>query len=380
MARVEISPAGDRYRAGNLVIRHATTADDAALRQILRDNPMQGWLRLTLERSPSYFAGEHLMGRSRVIIGEDAARDGKVIGMYHVAFQPLLVNGKAMQAGYLGELRINPAYRHSLRLLKQGFASIRPLTRPDSAKAEIWFTSIASDNRTARRLLESGNPHLPRYRPAGELQTLAISVRHGKRPALLRQATKADIPGICDFYNRQARRYHFATLLTPGWLDEESKLKGLGIGDFRLLKDAGEIQACIAIWDQRTFKQVVAQGYRFPLGPLRPAYNLYARLLGRPLLPKPGRRLESIYLAFFALAPSVESLATEVIREALFIAGTKHARIGLIGLAQNHPLLGRIRSCLRPTVYQTCIETVTWEDTPPPELDERAIQPEIAIL
>jgi hypothetical protein len=380
MTRIEISPDGDRYQADSLIIRQATPADDRALQQILRDNPMQGWLRLALERSPSYFAGENLLGRSRAVIGEDAAKGGAVIGMYHTAFLPVFVNGKVVQAGYLGEMRINPGYRHHLRILKHGFASVRPLNRPESDTAAIWFTSIASDNRAARRLLESQQRSLPRYAPVGELRTLAISVRHGRRPELLRPATQVDIPAICDFYNRQASRYNFAPYLDPAWLNGLTTSKGLNIEDFWLLKEGENIEACIAVWDQRPFKQAVVQGYRFPLNHLRPVYNLFAHLRGKPLLPKTDSRLESVYLSFFTFSPKAEKHALKILREALHIAGVKTAKIGLIGLSATHPLLPELKASLHPTIYRTCIETVSWIDSESANLDEAIVQPEIAIL
>jgi N-acetylglutamate synthase-like GNAT family acetyltransferase len=380
MPRVELSPAGDRYRAGNLLIRHATEEDDEALQQILRDNPMQGWIRLALTRSPSYFAGENLMGRSRVVIGEDNAKGGAIVGMYHTHFLPVFVNGKPVLASYLGELRVNPAYRNRPSIIKQGFASIRPLNRPEADQAAIWFTSIASDNHRARRLLESDHADLPRYKPVGELQTLAISVRHGQPPKRLRQATRSDIPAICEFYNRHASRYHFAPYLEPAWLESISDSKGLTIEDFWLYELEGKLQACVAIWDHRAFKQTLVQGYRFPLNRLRPAYNLMAYLQGKPLLPKPHRNLESVYLAFFACTPNAENQASSLLKEGLYIARSKQAKIGLIGFGAAHPLMAKLTSALSPTIYRTCIETVSWKDEKSIKPGASNVQPEIAIL
>ncbi|MDJ0807225.1 MAG: hypothetical protein QNJ78_10370 [Gammaproteobacteria bacterium] len=380
MNQIQISPNGDRYRAGNLIIRHATPADDTGLQKILKANPMAGWIRLTLERSPSYFAGENLLGTSRVVIGEDATRPGESIGMYHTTFLPVFINGEKRQAGYLGELRVNPSYRNRLSILKHGFNSIRPLNRPESDATKIWFTSLASDNHRARRLLEARHPSLPRYQPLGEIQTLAISVRQRRRPKLLQAARRADIPRLCEFYNRQASRYQFAPCLEPAWFTHLSPAQGLGIEDFWLLKNNGDIQACIALWDQRTIKQTMVQGYRFPLNILRPLVNLNMYLQGRPLLPRSGRLVESVILAFFAIAPSAEPDVLVVLREALHIATEKNAKIGLLGLSIGNPLLPRLSKALDPIIYRTCIETVSWPEEASTQLDELLVQPEIALL
>ncbi|MCU7884359.1 MAG: hypothetical protein KZQ82_09190 [Candidatus Thiodiazotropha sp. (ex Lucinoma annulata)] len=380
MAEATICQNGVLYRAGNLIYRRANRADDKALNQLLRDNPMQGWLTLSLERKPTYFASENLIGKSRTIIALDASKDEQVVGMYRVAFMPMFVNGKYIQVGYLGELRVNKAYRNSLRILKYGFDSIHPLNQLESADTSVWFTSIASDNYSARRLLEAKNRSLPCYTPVGELLTLAISVRHSKQPMLLQPATKDDIPGICELHNRQMAKYNFATYLDPNWLSSLSATKGLGIEDFWVYKIGQGIQACIAIWDQRSFKQVVVQGYRFPLDRLRPLYNLGAYLLGKPLLPKKGSQLESVYLSFFSISPEAEKHAVNILQEALYISGLKKAKTGLLGLSDCDPLIPALRAALNPVVYKTCIETVDWANRKSAPLNSAPPQPEIAIL
>lgn len=374
------APVNDTYRAGNITIRRATAADDGALRQVLRDNTMQGWVRLALEREPSYFAGGDLAGHDCVVIGEDRRHHGAIVGMYHVAFMPAWVNGEPVPVAYLGSLRINPGYRHRFGLLKHGFASIRPLTAPDSTAARYWFTSISSDNEVARRLLEANRPGLPRYTPVSELHTLAMSVRHAQRPALLRAARPADVPAICDFHAQQARGYQFAPRLTPGLLNRLCDSGRLSIGDFRLLEDRGTIAACVAVWDQRRFKQACVRGYRFPLNYLRPAYNLYAWLRRRPPLPRPGKRLDSVYLAFFGLAPAAHGIASEILREALHSVRALGGRIGLLGLAGDHPVRPAVEAVLHPAVYRTWIETVSWQDPDGTPLHGAPAQPEIALL
>ncbi|MET0004841.1 MAG: hypothetical protein ABW087_14585 [Candidatus Thiodiazotropha sp.] len=380
MSRVEISSDGKRYCAANLIIRHATEADDEALQIILAENPMQGWLRLAQQRSPSYFAGEDLMGHSIAIIGEDAAKDNAIIGMYHTSFLPLYINGQVVKTGYLGELRVNQSYRSSLRIIKHGFASIRSLTRAESTTTQLWFTSIASDNHVARRLLEADNPKLPRYTPRGELQTLAISTHHGKRPTRFQPAIENDIPTLCEFHQRQASQLNFAPCLDPSWLGGLSRQKGLTIEDFLIYKRDGRIEACIALWDQRPFKQLVVQGYRSPLNYLRGLYNIFAYLSTRPLLPGAHSILESLYLSFFCCSKEFEEEATELVQEALYLASRRGAKIGLIGVAAGNPLLARLKKSFRPTIYKTCIESVSWRDEKPPELNDAPIQPEIALL
>ncbi len=314
------------------------------------------------------------------MIALDAEKDNEVIGMYRTTFMPFYYNGRLVEGGYLGELRVNKAFRNRLRILRHGFDSIHPLNLPESAATPIWFTSIASDNFKARRLLESRNSGLPGYTPVGELLTLAISVRRGKRTGMLQTAQQADIPAICQLHNRQATRYQFASHLDPEWLHGLTGSQGLCLEDFLVYRDDGGIQACIAVWDQRAIKQVIVQGYRPPLDRLRPLVNLFATLIGKPKLPPPNSRLEHVYLAFFAFTRRAEQHAVHLLREALYIAREKHADTALLGVSAGNPLLPILRARLHPVVYSTCIETVSWNDIKQPENHQAMVQPEIALL
>jgi hypothetical protein len=363
-----------------LIFRHAEAQDDPALQRLLSSNPMQGWIRLSLQRQPSYFASEDLMGRSSTVIILDAGQDNEVVGMFRTTFMPFYFKGSVVEGGYLSELRINKAYRNRLRILRHGFESIKWLNLPESSATSIWFTSIASDNSTARRLLESENSRLPRYIPAGELLTLVISVKHCKPTAMLQSARQEDILAICELYNRQASQYDFASHLDPEWLRSLTGCKGLRLADFWVYRDHQGIQAVVAVWDQRAIKQVVVQGYRPPLNRLRPFYNLLASLTGRPKLPPRNARLESVYLSFFACTKRVENDAVLLLREALLIAKRKHAESVLLGISAGNPLLPLLRANLRPVEYSTCIETVNWQHIKHPGTHRAMVQPEIAIL
>jgi hypothetical protein len=221
---------------------------------------------------------------------------------------------------------------------------------------------------------------MPRYSPIGAVETLVISTRRAKRSGLLRQATPEDIPALVDFHGSQAAGYQFSPCLSETWLQGLSGANGLRIGDFWLLEGDGGLLGCFALWDQRAFKQTVVNGYRFPLGYLRNIHNLIAINSGKPSLPKTGAALESVFIAFFACARAASDSAVDMVREALYLVKQRGARLGVIGLSGQNPLLPTLRSTLRPVVYNTCIEGVALEETPAFTPDRRPPQPEIAVL
>jgi hypothetical protein len=367
----------ESYQSGAVLFRTALESDDDALKAALRNNAMDSWVCLSFEREPSYFDGVALMGQSYTVIACDKNQPEIMVGMYSCAFLPVHINGTVARLGYLGCLRVNPPYRHKIRILKGGFNSM-PILIPDLGSLPFWFTSVASENVLARRVLETGLKGMPIYQAVGEVETLAINTQQGRLSGLLQQATRADIPALVAFFNQQAACYQFAPVLTEQWLLNLSGDNGLCLDHFWLLKDGVQIHACLAIWDQRAFKQTVARGYRFPISLLRGAYNVFAGMTGRVQLPAVGEQLEQVFLAFVAVDNLADALA--VVREGLARARDKGAEVAVLGLSVANPLTVLLKQSLKPSVYRTTIETVILSDGLAPTLDGRPPQPEVAVL
>ena len=233
------------------------------------------------------------------------------------------------------------------------------------------------DNLPARRLLEAGLRALPRYTPLGELHTLILSSALGRESHLLTRADAAQWPEVVAFYNRMMRDVPYAPVLGDAFLREGT---GLAVEDFHILRRGDRVAGSLALWDRRTSRRILVEGYRPPLHVLRPAVNLWARLCGRPSLPAPGHELEMGYAAFLAVEPEFHSLAGDMLREALFLARRHYGLRGLLlGLAP-HGSLWPVLSRLPHTAYTTCIEHVAWPEGEPAPVPCAPVQPEIALL
>ena len=338
----------------------ATEQDDAVLRELLRDNAMPSWVSMTMEREPSYFAGVNRFGLDRAVI----ARQGVVpVGMYSCAEHPVHLNGMATELGYLGGLRIPVSQRHRLALLREGCASMRALTRP-----QLWYTSIASENLVARRLLEANLRGMPQYRPVNELVTLAFSATRARSHGLWRAARADEVRALCELHNNCAARFQFAPVLSP----EVAQACGAA---FHLVEQQGSLVACMALWDQRAYKQLVAKAYRAPLAQLLPVYNACARLARRVALPRVGQALQQTHLAFLAVAPQAEVDGRALLQDALALCATP---VLTLGLHQAHPWLAPLQRALAPLAYRTRIYAVNFDGSV--DLDGRPAQPEAAVL
>lgn len=341
----------------------ATTADDDVMRALLRDNPMPSWVSMIFTREPSFFAGTDRFGHDWAVV---ARQDNEAVGMYTCSDQHVHLNGLETELGYLGGLRVVSRYRHRLRILQDGYASIRSFSpRRDT---ELWYTAIATENEQARRLLEANLRGMPRYRAMNEMITLALPSARGRKHGLWRQAALDEMKSVCHCYNRHACGYQFSPTLTP-----ERALRTGAV--FHVIDGTEGPQAVMALWNQQPYKQVVACSYRRPLETLLPLYNLYARLARKVPLPLVGQAFDQTYLAFLAVAPELENQANVLVEDALAICPTA---VLTLGLHAGHAWLDQLISSFRPATYRTCIYAVDFGETV--ELDGRPAQPEVALL
>jgi len=367
------------FVASNVIYRRAGLKDDCHLKSTLRDNAMDSWVNMTFEREPCYFDADGLIGNDLTVIAHRFDHPDSIVGMYSFAELPVHINGEPSKAGYLGALRVNPQYRHKIRLIKNGFKSIPKLV-PNLSVLPICFTSLAKQNNNARRLLEANIKGMPKYAIYGEIQTLAISTANSQRFGFFRPLKTDEIPELIQFYNRFSKNYQLSPVLSKDWLLNLNHQQGLSLDDFYIAKHLGKIKACFAIWDQRSVKQVVVKAYKFPLNQLRGLYNLYAGFTKRVRLPDINEQLPQAYIAFFAYDEVYTSRISYLIKEILYFIQTKQAEIGVIGLSIKNPALKTIKQTMSVQIYETIIETVNFYDKQMFQLDSKPAQPEVAIL
>ncbi|MFN8607315.1 MAG: hypothetical protein U0931_07280 [Vulcanimicrobiota bacterium] len=312
--------------------RLATPADYSQLRE-LSGLPVPGkWIDLSYPRSFCGCRDQLLIGRSR----------GQLAAMAIRATPLLWRNGLARRLGYLGGLRVAPELQ-GRNLLAEGFALLRRLHEEDPV--EEYLATIVEGNRLARQLLvEKARSSWPRFYEAGVLCTLALEtrpLRAGSTP--VEQALK------CLEWGRRREFFPCEPLEEPGekrlWLEEEGVVG--------------------ALRDLSANRQTVVGGYHGPLRWLRPFYNLWQRLRGRPRLPPAGAVLPGAYLGY---------LCSDGYRPAAFgqwlnkMLGLGHS-LGLhwlyLGLLESSPYLAVARA-FRHRLYRSQVFRVRYQGQPAP--------------
>ena len=165
-------------------------------------------------------------------------------------------------------------------------------------------------------------------------------------------------------------------------LASATRCRGLAAEDFIVWPAPDGVRACIALWDQRAYKQTVIRGYSPRLARARPVLNLVAPLAGRPRLPAPDARLESAFLSHLAVDEDDSEALVALVAAACADAARRGIDYAMISLANRHPLASVIRKRFPCHDYVSMIYLVFWADgrDDVDSLDNRIPHPEVAIL
>ncbi len=366
-----------------MIVDLAKPEDDPEIRRLLRDNPMDGAIRVSLEREPNAFLAAAVEGEPHhTVVARDPVT-GRIVGMGTRAVWNAFVNGQPCRLGYLSQLRVDREARGRRHLLAAGYAALRDLRGPDELPFDI--TSIIADNETARRLLGRGVPGLPAYRELSGFVTLVLpavrpSRRAARTPGTLIEPGRPDLLAeIAGCISRNRRRYQAAPFFSAEELSSPERSRGLAPEDFRVVLREGRVIGCLALWDQTGFKQVVVRGYAPQLARWRPWINRIPRSLGVPRLPDPGEALPHATISHVAVDDDDSGIFQALVESAHAEACARRHAYVVIGLAAGHPWLPWLERRFRPRRYESMLYTVDWDGGAEP-LDGRRAHVEAALL
>jgi hypothetical protein len=353
-----------------LVVRYefqlATDADDAQLRAILAATPMPGRIAVSFRRDPSFFDAAVVDGDfHQVVVCRDQEED-RIVGFGCRSVRHRFVNGRPTAVGYLSSLRILPENRR-LGLLARGYAYFRSLHR--DGRAQIYLTTIAEDNDRALSTLTTGRAGLPEYAFAGRYHTVVIPILRRRNSfkcsdatLQVREATALDRDCLIAFLQEVGPARQFFPCLVPAdFFEAGSTFRDLDPGDLLLAFRRGRLVGTLGSWNQQGFRQTVVESYARLLGWLRPFYNAWATISGRPRLARVGEPLRCLMAAIPTVLED-DAIVFEALLETLISrASGGSADYLLVGLHETDPLL-RVARRLAPVSYVTRMYLVFWED------------------
>ena len=366
-----------------LTFEAATEATEPQLRKLLRDNPLTGDINVSLEREPNAFHAAGISGdefQMMLAFGDEPRSLIASGGRFELE---TYINGIETRIGYFGELRAQGGLRTRRKLLLGSYQAMRRFH--EAGNVSFYLTTIIADNHRARRLLEAGLGDMPTYQPLEEMVTFTIPARLGARrrsPRHIEPGSTEQLAPIAARLAEHGLNYQFHPVWHEDTLRSATRCRGLAPEDFLLCRDNGELCGCLALWDQRAFKQTVIRGYSRKLGRVRPLLNIAAPIIGRPRLPPTGARLESAFLSHVAIHEDDEESLLALVAGSCEQATKRGIDYVMISFAQRNPLAKVVRRRFPCHDYVSVIYAVFWGDgtNAVSQLDSRIPLPEVAIL
>ncbi len=360
----------------------ATPDDDAAIRGLLRRQPMPGTVRVTFEREPDFSLGCRVTGEDCCVLVARAEDSGEVAGIACRSSRRLFINGQEQRLGYLGQLRVDDNFRGQW-LVSRGFSLLKQMHDQDPLPG--YLASIVDGNPEAVGVLVHHPRKLfPTFHEVADYCTLAISVRRAKPPvscaARIAPTRVCDVAELVRFLRTNGAQRQFF----PAWTEESIRgltSLGLRMRDVCIAWHKDEIVGVAGLWDQSAYKQTIVRGYSGWLKAAAPFYNAGAPLFGRAALPRPGEELRSAYAAFICIANDDTGVFAALLRELYNQASLGKFDFLLIGLDARDPLLPIAREYAH-VQYASRLYLAEWPEggSLHEQLDQRPAYVDIATL
>jgi ribosomal protein S18 acetylase RimI-like enzyme len=368
--------------AQDFSLRDATPADNPALIELAASCPMNGEMSVRMDRGPDFLALNRLEGdRWNLAIAE---RAGRLVGCIAMSERDVYVNGRPTRTGYVGDFKVHPAHRDtriadalSLRA-EEWFGSLPPA-------APLFITVLAGNKAMERRL--SGPRGVASFQKVGTIRTHSVPIlwrRKEKRGASVRvdPARWSDLDEMVALWNGVAPLRQLATVLSASSLaDWIRNAPGLDISSYRLARSAsGELLGFLAVWDQRSFKQLTVVGYSRRMNAARLAFNSLRPFFGVERLPAPGSPLECATVAHVCVPADRSDVLGSILTSAYNEMRATRCSFMNIGLDVRDPLSGALSGFVaQPTNVNAYMMRIRSGVIPEP-LDDRPIHYEIALV
>lgn len=327
-----------------LAVNLATPADDAAIRALLRQQPMPGRIRIAYQREPEFRLGCEVTGEDFQVLVARRENSTEVAGMACRSVRRVFINGGEQRLGYLGQLRIDPNCRGRW-LVARGFSQLKQLHDRDPLPA--YLASIVDGNREATGVLvHKRRKGFPAFHPVADYCTLTIGITRAK-PSLdggvqIAAPQRDELAQVALFLRSNGSKRQFFPAWTEERIERLSAL-GLGLNDLRIARRGGELVGVAGLWDQSGYKQAIVHSYTGWLKAAAPIYNLGAPWFGRAALPRPGEKLRSAYASLLCIAGDEIAVFRALLRELYNLAGERLFSHLLVGLDSRDPLLSVAR-------------------------------------
>ena len=348
-----------------IVIERAHPHVDENLKRILRENTPEGSIRIRYEREPSFRGGCQVEGTDLELAYAKDVDAEKLIGICVRATKACYINQEKAEMGYLSSLRIDKSYRNTFALIKF-YRYLKTVHQASSCKWDIMM--ITAGNHQAEQLFLSRRAGLPGAYSLGRFFTFSLGLKQAKNKVhsdpSIRTLREDELDKWFDFLNRVGPRQRelFPEYQKSHLNTENGLLKGIKPENIYVAIENDRIIGTVSVWDQNPFKQYYIDGYSRGIGLFRGVYNAYARLTGRPVLPRVGQPLKSVFLSTICIEEDREDVFEKLLKRARSdLAFENRFHSLMTGFHERDPLVSVVKK-LPHVRYESEAWLVSWED------------------
>lgn len=342
---------------GSVAISIAEAKDDEAIGRFLSRIPMDGAVRISFERRPSFLKAAMRGNREvQVVVARDHAT-GEIVGLGSRAVRRAFINGEPADIGYLANLRLSEKRRRSV-FLSRGYQFLHDLHSDGRVKA--YYSTVLEDNREALAVLTSRRAGLPVYQDLGRFNTCVLNVnspgsRRSAGPVIV-PAREADKDRVRDFLVKTGRERQF-------FPEPSDVLAMADAGDIFLALRGDDLVGYAALYDARAERQIVVRGYSTQFALIRRFWNSLLCPFGWPSWPVPQTSLQYAFASLLAVDRSSGSAAMfaliDGLRDKARSRGLQHL---LVGFHEKDPLWPSFKANYRFIGIKSRLFLVYWDD------------------
>jgi hypothetical protein len=364
---------------GQLRITLSGREAESDLRRLTAAIPLRGSVTLAYEREPDFYHALEVEGDH---VDVATVHDGeRVAGFATQSMSMRHVNGVPNLVSYLGMARVEPHLR-ARQVTPEALRMFREVQL--SRGVRHAFASIVATRSGRHAFPDTPTDGMPGLQAMADLCTLVFPVigRHYQDlPDGIRPAREEDTGQLIACLNRNNRPYQFSEVWNETDLHSESRTRGLKIEDFLVATKAGHVMGCVALWDQRAFKQTRVIDYSGPLSMARPFVNVFCGPMGKPKMPARGQLFEQVFVSHLAVDEDDRELTLDLLNSIRIEAARRGGIFNLaLGMSADDPRLESVRRVTRGLLYSSTLYRVFWPDMEPLAQLEGRARAEIALL
>ena len=354
-----LKQAGVMADSSRLVVSLSGNEVEPDLRRLSSSISLKGPVKMSYEREPDFFHSLEIEGSHiDVVTARLAAR---VVGFATQTIRLRYVDGAPENVAYLGMARVEPGMR-GRQVSPQAFTLFRQVQKAHDVSRVI--SSVITDKKGVHAFPQDARDGIPGFQPIAKICTLVIPIRTAPAMALptgIRQARRKDLEGIVQCLNRNNQHLQYAEVWAESDILSTRRTRGLNVEDFFISIQDGQVTGCVAVWDQREFKQTRINGYRGALKLARPIVNTISRPLARPRLPDAGALFEFAFLSHLAVDDDNPELTGQLLNSIVNFASRQRNLPNLVlGLDVGDHRLPMVAQSLGGMQYRTTLCRVVW--------------------